>query len=93
MEDLSIATPPGQTTFPLGGGNPAHIHEVQEALRESARALTDSRSRFASMIGDYDAPQGHEKFRCALAAELSKPVRTSDWLGEYRDYQWQSGEL
>ncbi|MDA8815314.1 valine--pyruvate transaminase [Luminiphilus sp.] len=71
MEDLSITTPPGQATFPLGGGNPAHIREVQDALRESAQALTDSRSRFASMIGDYDAPQGHEKFRCVLAAELS----------------------
>ena len=71
MEDLSITTPPGQATFPLGGGNPAHIREVQDALRESAQALTDSRSRFASMIGDYDAPQGHEEFRCVLAAELS----------------------
>ena len=71
MEDLSITTPPGQATFPLGGGNPAHIREVQDALRESAQALTYSRSRFASMIGDYDAPQGHEKFRCVLAAELS----------------------
>ena len=71
MEDLSITTPAGQATFPLGGGNPAHIREVQDALRESAQALTDSRSRFASMIGDYDAPQGHEEFRCVLAAELS----------------------
>ena len=71
MEDLSITTPPGQATFPLGGGNPAHIREVQDALRESAQALTYSRSRFASMIGDYDAPQGHEEFRCVLAAELS----------------------
>ena len=61
----------GQQSYPMGAGRPGHIPEVEEILRGSAQALIDSGSRFASMIGDYDAPQGHEKFRCALAAELS----------------------
>ena len=71
MEDLSIAAPRGTTLYPLGGGNPAHIQEVQDAIRDSAAALIGDANRFASMIGDYDAPQGHEVFRACLADQLS----------------------
>ena len=71
MEDLSIAAPEGTTLYPLGGGNPAHIQEVQDAIRDSAAALIGDANRFASMIGDYDAPQGHEVFRACLANQLS----------------------
>ena len=55
MEDLSIAAPEGTTLYPLGGGNPAHIREVQDALRDSAAELIADADRFAKMIGDYDA--------------------------------------
>ena len=71
MEDLSIAAPAGTTIYPLGGGNPAHIPEVQDALREAAKELVSDAKRFASTIGDYDAPQGHERFRACLADQLS----------------------
>ena len=71
MEDLSIAAPAGVTLYPLGGGNPAHIPEVQNALRESATELVSDAKRFAKTIGDYDAPQGHESFRACLADQLS----------------------
>ena len=71
MEDLSVAPPQDGSLYPLGGGNPAHIPEVQDALRESALALASDRHRFARMIGDYDSPQGHEAFRQCLAEQLS----------------------
>ena len=71
MEDLSIAAPEGTALYPLGGGNPAHIQEVQDAIKESAAELIADANRFARMIGDYDAPQGHEIFRACLADQLS----------------------
>ncbi len=71
MEDLSIAAPEGTALYPLGGGNPAHIQEVQDAIRDSAAELIADADRFARMIGDYDAPQGHEIFRACLADQLS----------------------
>ena len=71
MQDLSIAPPPGGQLYPMGGGNPAHIPEVEEALRQIANEVVGDTVRFAQMVGDYDAPQGHERFRTALAERLS----------------------
>ena len=50
MEDLSISVPSGGTVFPLGGGNPAHIPEVQALLQESAQALLDNRALFNATL-------------------------------------------
>ena len=71
MQDLTIAAPPGGQLYPMGGGNPAHIPEVEDALRQIASEVVDDTKRFARMVGDYDAPQGHERFRAALAERLS----------------------
>jgi valine--pyruvate aminotransferase len=71
MQDLTIAAPPGGQLYPMGGGNPAHIPEVQDALRQIASEVVDDTKRFTQMVGDYDAPQGHERFRAALAERLS----------------------
>ena len=71
MQDLTIAPPPGGQLYPMGGGNPAHIPEVEDALRHIASEVVADTGRFAQMIGDYDAPQGHERFRAALAERLS----------------------
>lgn len=70
MEDLSISVPSGGTVFPLGGGNPAHIPEVQALLQESAQALLDNRALFNATLGDYDSPQGNEMLRDWLANKL-----------------------
>ena len=78
MQDLTIAPPPGGQLYPMGGGNPAHIPEVEERLRQIAGEVVDDAERFSRMVGDYDAPQGHERFRGALAERLSvlfqKPI-------------------
>lgn len=78
MQDLTIAPPPGGQLYPMGGGNPAHIPEVEDRLRQIAGEVVDDAERFSRMVGDYDAPQGHERFRGALAERLSvlfqKPI-------------------
>lgn len=71
MQDLTIAPPPGGQLFLMGGGNPAHVPEVEDALRQVAREVVEDTTRFRRMVGDYDAPQGHELFRTALAEHLS----------------------
>ena len=71
MQDLTIAAPPVGQLYPMGGGNPAHIPEVEDALRQIASEVVDDTKRFTQMVGDYDAPQGHERFRAALAERLS----------------------
>ena len=82
MQDLTIAAPPGGQLYPMGGGNPAHIPEVESALRQIASEVIDDAKRFSQMVGDYDAPQGHERFRAALAERLSrlfkKPLSASN---------------
>ena len=82
MQDLTIAAAPGGQLYPMGGGNPAHIPEVESALRQIASEVIDDAKRFSQMVGDYDAPQGHERFRAALAERLSrlfkKPLSASN---------------
>ena len=82
MQDLTIAASPVGKLYPMGGGNPAHIPEVEDALRQIASEVVADTKRFTQMVGDYDAPQGHERFRAALAERLSglfkKPLSASN---------------
>ena len=70
MEDLSISIPDGKTLYPLGGGNPAHIPEIQALIRSAAETLVGDAVLFASTVGDYDSPQGNERLREILATKL-----------------------
>jgi len=70
MEDLGAALAGGQPMLMLGGGNPAHIPEVEALLRERLAALAADEQAFASALGDYDPPAGHTRFIEALAAML-----------------------
>ena len=70
MEDLSISIPDGKTLYPLGGGNPAHIPEIQALIREAAETLIADTALFAKTVGDYDSPQGNELLREVLATKL-----------------------
>ena len=70
MEDLSISIPDWKTLYPLGGGNPAHIPEIQALIREAAETLIADTALFAKTVGDYDSPQGNELLREVLATKL-----------------------
>jgi valine--pyruvate aminotransferase len=71
MDDLGAALAAGSDMLMLGGGNPAHIPEIQQRMRaEMERMLADD-GEFERMIGNYDAAQGKLPFIAALAELLS----------------------
>lgn len=79
MEDLGEALAgPGETLM-LGGGNPAHIPQVQQFLRDRMQRLVDDPAEFGHMVGDYDPPRGEVRFVKALAELLN------------REYGWNIG--
>ncbi len=71
MDDLSIAFAQGRDILMLGGGNPAHIPEVQRHFRESMQKLLANGHEFERAIGDYDPSQGNREFIEAITALLA----------------------
>lgn len=54
MDDLGAAMTCPDSVFMLGGGNPAHIPEVEQALAQALRRILESPERFGHMVGDYE---------------------------------------
>ena len=69
MDDLGSAMAGGDMLM-LGGGNPAHIQEVQDLFRERMEAIMAEPRGFETMIGNYDGSRGNEAFTEALAELL-----------------------
>ena len=67
MDDLGSALAADPAPLMLGGGNPAHIHEVQILIRQRMSDIMDQPGEFERLIGNYDTPQGAAPFRQALA--------------------------
>jgi len=70
MDDLGRALVDGEDTLMLGGGNPAHIPEMQIRLREIALDILEDSERFRRLIGYYGPPQGDMDFVNSLASLL-----------------------
>jgi len=70
MDDLGSALAKSQDVLMLGGGNPAHIPEVQKHFRESILKLLKSEKEFERAIGNYDPPQGNREFIKAMCTLL-----------------------
>ena len=66
MDDLGKAMAGESRMRMLGGGNPAHIPAVQDALRAEMQRILDSPGQFELMVGNYDTPMGNQAFREAL---------------------------
>jgi valine--pyruvate aminotransferase len=62
MDDLGKTLAQTGDTIMLGGGNPAHIPDVQACFRENMRHIIDSPASFATAFGNYDPPQGNSLF-------------------------------
>lgn len=60
----------------LGGGNPAHIPEVQALIRQRMEEVMADGTAFERMITNYDPPKGNAAFIEALADLLR---REFDW--------------
>ncbi len=67
MEDLGAFPGTDRQKLMLGGGNPAHIPEVEKIFRQKMLELVQDPERFAHLIGDYDPPKGNGEFIAALA--------------------------
>jgi len=82
MDDLGHAMAVNRNMLMLGGGNPAHILEVQRILREKMIHIMNSGSIFEECIGNYDAPQGNFKFieelACLLNREFNWNIKSSN---------------
>jgi len=69
MDDLGAAMADGDMLM-LGGGNPAHIPEVQQIFRKRMEEILAEPGVFESMIGNYDGSRGNAAFIEALAEML-----------------------
>ena len=72
MDDLGHAMAVNKDMLMLGGGNPAHIQDVQKILRDKMNRIMSSGALFEECIGNYDAPQGNFKFIEELAGLLNR---------------------
>ncbi len=70
MADLGEALNSDQPVIMLGGGNPAKIPEMQQAIRQHTYDILVDEARFDRVICDYGPPQGDLPFRRALASML-----------------------
>jgi len=71
MDDLGCALADGRHILMLGGGNPAHIPEVQKYFRRSMMELLEDKGQFERTIGNYDPPQGNRRFIEAVSILLN----------------------
>ena len=72
MQDLGFAVASeGKPLYVLGGGNPAHIPQVEKYFQVQMEHIVRSSRTFGYLVGDYAGPQGSNRFVCALANLLS----------------------
>ena len=67
MEDLGQALAAGNMIM-MGGGNPAHIHAMEQVWRRRLEEILAAPGAMESMLGDYDTPRGRPEFLETLAA-------------------------
>jgi len=71
MDDLGAALVQQGEILMLGGGNPAHIGQVECHFRQSMMAMLQNGDRFEHAVGDYDPPEGSTHFIQAVADLLA----------------------
>ena len=70
MDDLGIALSAGRDILMLGGGNPAHIPDVQKHFRADMERLMQDGTKFEKALGNYDPPVGNREFIEAVCSLL-----------------------
>lgn len=71
MDDLGDALSGESEMIMMGGGNPAHIPEIQSVLQHRLKQILGKQSDFEALIGTYDPPQGNMAFIRALTQLLN----------------------
>ncbi len=72
MDDLGNALAGNDDIIMMGGGNPAHLPEVEAVFRQRLSRILDSQKEFTRFIGTYDPPAGEKDFLHELAAMLKR---------------------
>lgn len=72
MQDLGRAMNEGGPVCMLGGGNPAHIPEVNAIWRKRMEEILSTEKEFERMVANYDTPQGKWSFLEELAGLLRR---------------------
>ncbi len=72
MDDLGNAMAGNTDVLMLGGGNPSHIPGVQQYFRDSLHRLIDNPALFSHAIGNYELPQGNQRFINAIVEMMNK---------------------
>ena len=67
MDDLGDALVADPAPLMLGGGNPAHVPEIQIIFKKRMEDILSKHGEFERVIGNYDTPQGAKAFIDALA--------------------------
>lgn len=62
----------GKDAIMMGGGNPAHIPEVQSIWRDRLQALIEAPHEIDSVLVDYDGPAGNPRFLEAIAGFFNR---------------------
>ncbi len=73
MDDLGNAMAEGgKDMLMLGGGNPAHIPEIETLFRSRIEEIVNNKNEFECVVGNYDTPRGEKYFIHYLAEMLSE---------------------
>lgn len=72
MDDLGRALTTDPEMRMMGGGNPAHVPNVQKIWRERMAEMLADGGAYDRMLANYDPPQGNPAFLQALAEFLQK---------------------
>jgi valine--pyruvate aminotransferase len=72
MDDLGRAMDSGDITAMLGGGNPAHIPEINAVWRRRMEEILAAGDEYDRMLVNYDTPQGKGRFLEAVAELFSR---------------------
>lgn len=72
MEDLGAALGGDREVSMLGGGNPAHIPELEALFSGELKRILSDESEYRRMFANYPSPAGEERFRAALAEMLQR---------------------
>ena len=73
MEDLgNIPVDEKADFYMLGGGNPAHLPEIDRIVQDSVKKILADGTGFYKQISRYDTPRGNLRFCDAVAALLSR---------------------
>ena len=62
MDDLGKALSGKEKKIMLGGGNPAHVPEMQKLFRKRMNEILNNGREFENIISNYDTPQGNLDF-------------------------------